>query len=44
MVIGQVHELGEQLVVGCAVVGLATGAPAEQSGWGKGPAAAASAR
>jgi hypothetical protein len=42
--LGRVNGLGDQLVVVCVVVGLATGAPAAQSGWGKGPAAAASAR
>ena len=36
--IGRVHELGDGLVVVCAVVGPATGAPAAQSGWVRPPA------
>ena len=36
--LGRVHELGDELVVVCAVVGPATGAPAAQSGWVRPPA------
>jgi len=36
--LGRVHELGDELVVACAVVGLTTGAPAAQSGWVRPPA------